>query len=557
MNEPKISSAITYSLGTLADPVRDRLEEWEHQQYARRLWDKDHTLWSAEELPELTNRLGWLGLPSSTTPSRLQEIKEFAAELRPDTDQVVLLGMGGSSLAPEVFSSTFGNAPGFPPLIVLDSTHPAAIQALTTRIDPARTLFLVASKSGGTIETLSLFRFFWKEVSEASARPGDRFVALTDPGSGLETLAEERGFRRVFSTPPEVGGRYSALTSFGLVPAALIGMNIDGLMAWATDMASQCGPDRPSSANPGLVLGAALGEAARAGRDKATFLCSPALAGFGSWVEQLIAESTGKNGTGIVPVAGEPLGDPDSYQDDRLFVFLGLQGDHPPEWDNYRPGLRSNGHPLVEITLNDRYQLGAEIFRSEVAVASASSILGVNPFNQPDVQVAKDLARQAMSPAGLGGTIIEIAAPSPGLPQELKAWTDRIKPGDYLAIQAFLPMDGPATPALKALVKTLRHRFKAAVTLGFGPRFLHSTGQLHKGGANHGVFLQIVDHPSPDLDVPESGFGFGELIAGQAAGDFQALTGRDRRVLRVRLTDHPTQAIATLTELLALQSRSR
>ena len=557
MNEPRIFPTIAYSLGRLSDPVRDRLEEWEHQKYARRLWDKDHTLWSAEELPELTNRLGWLGLPSSTTHSRLQDIKEFASEVRVDTDRVVLLGMGGSSLAPEVFSSTFGNAPGFPPLTVLDSTHPGAIQALNARIDPVRTLFLVASKSGGTIETLSLFRFFWQEASKVSDRPGDRFVALTDPGSGLEALATERGFRRVFSTPPEVGGRYSALTPFGLVPAALIGMNIDDLMAWATKMASQCGPERPSSSNPGLVLGAVLGEAARAGRDKATFFCSPALAGFGSWVEQLIAESTGKNETGIVPVAGEPMGDPTSYQDDRLFIFMGLQGDRPPEWQDRLSDLRSNGHPLVDITLGDRYQLGAEIFRSEVAVASASSILGVNPFNQPDVQVAKDLARKAMSPSGLGGDVLESAVPSPGLPQALETWADTIQPGDYLAIQAFLPMDGPVTPALETLVRTLRHRFRAAVTLGFGPRFLHSTGQLHKGGANHGVFLQIVDHPAPEIEVPESDFGFGELIEGQAAGDFLALTGRDRRVLRVRLTDHPIQAIETLVELLSAQAGSR
>ncbi|MDE0375814.1 MAG: glucose-6-phosphate isomerase [bacterium] len=521
---------------------------WDEQNYAMRMWDRDHSLWSAEDIPDLANRLGWLRLPYET--EQLPAIRAFAEEACPGTDRVVLLGMGGSSMAPEVFAKTFGSALGHPSLTVLDSTHPEAVRAVSGSLDPARTLVLVASKSGGTIETLSLFRYFWGEVSSVHDRPGDRFVALTDPGSGLEALARERGFRRIFATPPEVGGRYSALTPFGLVPAALIGMDIESLQASAAAMADGCGPDRPVVANPGLRLGAVMGESALAGRDKLTYVCSPAVTAFGSWVEQLVAESTGKNGTGIVPVAGEPLGDPESYGQDRLFVFMALQGDEPPGWEEIRDGLLRRGHPMVGITLRHIDELGAEMFRSEMAVASAGSILGINPFDQPDVQVAKDLARQAMSPEGLEGSVEETSSDSPRLAGALRAWAATIEPGDYVGIHAYLPMGGPAAPVLDSLVPLLRDRLRVPVTLGYGPRFLHSTGQLHKGGANNGVFLQLVDSPGPDIDVPEADFSFGELLEGQAAGDYQALTGRDRRVLRVRLAGDPRSAVETVAGLL-------
>ena len=536
------------TLGSLTNRVHDRLAAWDQQHYAVRMWDRDHTLWSAEDIPDLTDRLGWLRLPYDT--DQLSAIKAFAADVRAGTDRVVLLGMGGSSMAPEVFANTFGTAPGHPSLTVLDSTHPEAVRAVSAGIDPSRTLFLVASKSGGTIETLSLFRYFWGVVSSVHDSPGDRFVALTDPGSGLEALARERGFRRIFATPPEVGGRYSALTPFGLVPAALIGMDIGSLQAKARVMADACGPDRPVADNPGLRLGAVMGESALAGRDKITYICSPAVAGFGAWIEQLVAESTGKNGTGIVPVAGEPLGDPESYGEDRLFVFMALEGDQPSEWEEIQAGLRRRGHPMVDVTLNHLDELGAEMFRSEMAVASAGSVLGINPFNQPDVQVAKDLARRAMSPGGLGGSVAETSWDSPLLAGALEAWTATIEPGDYVGIHAYLPMDGPATPVLESLVPLLRDRYRVAVTLGYGPRFLHSTGQLHKGGANNGVFLQLVDSPGLDVDVPEADFSLGELLEGQAAGDYQALSGRDRRVLRIRLTGDPRSALETVADLL-------
>jgi transaldolase/glucose-6-phosphate isomerase len=424
-------------------------------------------------------------------------------------------------------------------------------------IDPARTLFLVASKSGGTIETLSLFRHFWGMVSGVHDRPGSRFVALTDPGSGLEAVAGERRFRRVFAAPSDVGGRYSALTPFGLVPAALIGMDIDSLLAKAAVMADECGPDRPAVANPGLRLGAVMGESALAGRDKLTYICSPRVAGFGAWMEQLVAESTGKNGTGIVPVADEPLGDPESYGQDRLFVFMALDGDQPSEWATVQAGLRRRGHPMVHVTLHHLDELGAEMYCSEMAVASAGSVLGINPFDQPDVQVAKDLARQAISPEGLEGSITEIPSESPRLPGALEAWEAMIEPGDYIGLHAYLPMGGPATPILESLVPLLRDRHRVPVTLGYGPRFLHSTGQLHKGGANNGVFLQLVDSPDLDIEIPEADFSFGELIEGQAAGDFQALSGRDRRVLRVRLTGDQGAAVETVAGLLGATERGQ
>ncbi|MCY4620303.1 MAG: hypothetical protein OXD34_00500 [bacterium] len=539
---------VAYALGDLSGRVDDRLRVWAAKEYARRMWDRDHALWSPEPTPELTNRLGWLQLPYAT--DQVPAINAFAEDARAGTDRVVLLGMGGSSMAPEVFADTFGTAPGHPSLTVLDSTHPEAVRAVSAGIDPVRTLFLVASKSGGTIETLSLFRHFWGMVSSVHDRPGDRFVALTDPGSGLEALAGERRFRRVFAAPPDVGGRYSALTPFGLVPAALIGMEIESLLAKAAVMADDCGPDRPVAANPGLRLGAVMGESALAGRDKLTYICSPAVTGFGAWIEQLVAESTGKNDTGIVPVAGEPLGDPEIYGQDRLFVFMALEGDQPPEWEAVQAGLRRRGHPMVGVTLRHLDELGAEMFRSEMAVASAGSILGINPFDQPDVQVAKDLARRAMSPGGLEGSVAETSSDSRRLTGALRAWAAMIEPGDYVGIHAYLPMDGPATPILESLVPLLRDRYRVAVTLGYGPRFLHSTGQLHKGGANNGVFLQLVDSPDLDIEIPEGDFSFGELLEGQAAGDYQALSGRDRRLLRVRLTGDPRSAIETVAGLL-------
>lgn len=529
-------------LGAYEALVEERLRTWQKANFARRLWEKDPTLWSIEPVPELTDRLGWLTLPE-TGSEDLDTLMAFAHEVKAEgVWHVVLLGMGGSSLAPEVFQQTFGNAPGFPELIVLDSTHPAAVQAVSSRITLSRTLFLVSSKSGNTPETLALFQYFWQKVGEVMNTPGRHFAAITDPGTPLEHLAHERGFRRLFEAPPDVGGRYSAFTVFGLVPAALIGVDLHQLLDRARTMAGACASSWPEPENPGLILGAALGELARAGRDKLTFLVPPSLGAFPAWLEQLIAESTGKDRKGIVPVTDEPLASLETYGTDRFFVHLSLEGDDLSDLDHRLGVLEAAGHPVIRLRLTEKADLGQEIFRWEMAVAAAGAVLGIHPFNQPDVQLAKDLARQAMAEESKGAKRQEgggeevVSAEEPEtLVWALRAWLLKAQPGDYVALQAYLAPTPETTAALQKLRLTLRDRLRLATTLGYGPRFLHSTGQLHKGGPNTGLFLQLVDEPGEDLPVPETGYTFGTLIRAQALGDYQALVQRGRRVLRVHL----------------------
>lgn len=541
--------AASFSLNRLGEAVSARLAAWDHEGYGARLWAKDHTLWSEVEVPELTDRLGWLWLPEQMEPM-LAGFEDFADDVRSEADHIVLLGMGGSSLAPEVYQATFGNADGYPRLIVLDSTHPGAVQEVRDRVDPLRTVFVVASKSGGTLETMSFFHYFWEVVGGLTELPGQHFVALTDPGSKLEAIARQRDFRQVFATPPEVGGRYSALTSFGLVPAAMIGVDLRSVLASAGAMAAACGPEVPAAENPGLVLGAALGEAALAGRDKVTYVVSPSLAAFPGWVEQLVAESTGKDDKGIVPVAGEPLGPPDVYGADRLFVHVSVAGDDPMGQPAALEVLQAAGQPIIRIVLDDVTDLGAEFFRNEVAVAAAGSILGIQPFNQPDVQVAKDLAKKAMSSEGLETDITEVSSgDGQALSSAWRNWIETVAPGDYISLHAYLPMGGAAATVLERFQADLRDRHRLAVTLGYGPRFLHSTGQLHKGGANNGLFLQIVDTPGANLVVPETDFTFDRLLEGQTAGDYQALVNRNRRVLRVNVGDDPGRGLQALIDV--------
>ncbi len=516
-------------LGPIGGAVESRLAEWDAEGMARRVWAKDPTVWAETDLPELADRLGWLSLPAEMAGA-VAELREFATEVSAEGTQfVVLLGMGGSSLAPEVFQATFGNAEGYPELIVLDSTHPAAVKAVADRIEPANTLFLVASKSGTTLETLSFFRYFWNQLVREGLPQGERFVALTDPGSALEDLAAERGFRRVFTTPPEVGGRYSALTYFGLVPAALIGIDVAALVSAAAVAADGC--RGTAHDNPGLLLGAIWGEAALAGRDKLTVVTSASLAAFPNWLEQLIAESTGKDGTGIVPVAGEDLAEPAAYGEDRLFLSYHLDADGEPS--DALDEIAAAGHPVVRIRLGRKEELGGAMFTAEMATAAAGAILGIHPFNQPDVQVAKELARRAMAGELAGGAPIEAAAPADAA--RLGSWLAGLPENAYVGISAYLPMTVTATELLQGLRHHLRHLTGAATTIGFGPRFLHSTGQLHKGGPGAALFLQLVDEPGPDVAVPETDFSFAKLVAGQAEGDYRALEERGQRVLRVQL----------------------
>ena len=541
-------------LGAAVTKVADRLEAWCGAQFSRRLWAKDHTLFAPKPQPELEDRLGWLNLPL-TMRAAVSDITAFAAEVKADgIRHIVLLGMGGSSLAPEVFQRTFGNAPGYPALRVLDSTHPAAVRGLAAQIDLTATLFVVSSKSGTTLETLSYYRYFWSRLNGLGVDPARHFVAISDPGTPLIGLAHERGFRRVFEAQPDIGGRYSALTHFGLVPAALIGVDLLDLLDRAATLA-HAARSEPETENSALALGAALGELALTGRDKVTYLASPALQAFPVWVEQLIAESTGKDDKGIVPVADEPAAAPDRYADDRFFIYLHLGADQDPDAEQARrvDALEAAGHPVARILLESTADVAREMYRAELAVAAAGVVLGIHPFNQPDVELAKDLARQAM--AGNLSAAGDIAPPvSAGdrgaLCAVLDAWLASVAAGDYIALHAYLPATEATTASLQSIRLALRDRLHAATTLGYGPRFLHSTGQLHKGGANNGLFLQLLDEPDDDLAVPESDFAFGDLIAAQAEGDFQALSRRGRRVLRVQLGQDVASGLATLGGLL-------
>jgi len=399
-----------FTLGRHADGVDARQKSWSAANMTRRIWQKDGTVWvpdpeKAALTPDLNNRLGWLTIPE-VIDDHLDALTDFANGIRSDgfTD-VVLLGMGGSSLAPEVFMTTFGNAPGFPPLTVLDSTHPTSVRHVAERVDLANTLFLVSSKSGGTTETLSFFKFFYNAVSDVKEDPGRNFVVITDPGSPLKALAAEKKLRHVFSSPPDVGGRYSALTYFGLVPGALIGMDLHKLLDRAITMVHASHSCVPVAENPGLSLGVAMGELALAGRDKVTFFASPSIAAFGVWAEQLIAESTGKNGKGILPVADEKLGAPGDYGDDRFFVYLRMDGDENEALDKGIDALEAAGHPIVRIALDELEDLGGEFFRWEMATAAAGAVLGINPFDQPNVEAAKGKARELLRAFGETGNL--------------------------------------------------------------------------------------------------------------------------------------------------------
>ncbi len=533
--------------------IDQRLRAWQSQRYACRLWEKDPTLWSAAPMPELTDRLGWLTLPE-VMHERVDDLAGFTQQVLADgIRHIVLLGMGGSSLAPEVLARTCGSAPGHPELIVLDSTHPDAVRAVEGGRDLRRTLFLVSSKSGTTIEPLSLFHYFWHRLSSLTDEPGAHFAAITDPQTPLLRLAREQPFRHIFTAPPDLGGRYSALSVFGLVPASLLGLDVHRILDRAQTMAEACAFCVAALENPGLVLGAALGELGLAGRDKVTLVASPSVAAFPAWVEQLIAESTGKDGKGLVPVVDEPVGLPTAYDPDRVFLYLRLSDDAATTLDHEVAALEAAGHPTIRVRLAEKADLGQEFFRWEVAVAAAGSVLGIHPFNQPDVELAKDLARKAMGGGGTGQEFDAEAVriePRQMLARAISAWLSWARPGDYVAVQAYLAPTADTESALQHVRLALRDRLHLATTVGYGPRFLHSTGQLHKGGPNTGLFLQLVDEPAGDLPVPGTDYTFGTLLRAQALGDYRALQQRGRRVLRVMLGRDGLGALAQLAEVL-------
>jgi glucose-6-phosphate isomerase len=505
------ASGTTAELGDLEVPVRERLGRL--RDVVRRIWSRDHTVWSTEAT-EITDRLGWLDSPQRAR-ERLPELRSAAEDISTaGVTHALLLGMGGSSLAPEVFRRVFGVATGMLDLRILDSTHPDAIAAVEREIPLDRTLFLVSSKSGTTLETRSHMEHFLELVGDPS-----RFVAITDPGTPLEAEALSRGFRRVFSAQADVGGRYSALTEFGMVPAALLGADLDALLERAVQAAAACGPDVPVEENPGALLGAALGEAALAGRDKCTITApEPTATRFsagplGPWIEQLLAESTGKEGTGILPVDHDPAARA-TWGDDRFVVSLGAEAREEP---------KAQEAPRTSLRVEQPADLGWAMFVLEFATAVAGHVLGIHPFDQPDVQSAKDRT----------GEVLRAGGAEPEAEQVVGEVLGGVRTGDYVAIQAFAPPSGEGWEELQAVRRRIGERFGVATTLGYGPRYLHSTGQYHKGGPNTGVFLQVLEEPKEDREVPGQPFTFADLIRAQAAGDLAALRERGRRAARV------------------------
>ncbi len=550
----------------LASAVAARLSRWADERVAERLWSRDGSLWAASGKPpaEVAAWLGWLDLPVAMQ-DRVGELERIAREVRDDGyTRAAVLGMGGSSLAPELFSHVFGDSLGASAagagleLRILDSTHPDAVRGFREWAESARTIFCVSSKSGSTTEPNAF------HAAMSAHAPALDFIAITDPGSSLADLARSQGFRAIVEGPTDVGGRYSALSVFGLLPAALHGVDLRALLARAVAMADAC--RRPATENPGLQLGAAMGEAALAGRDKLTILSSPRLASLGDWIEQLVAESTGKAGRGIIPVVGEPLGDAEAYGADRQFDVIGLAGDADLESQSLADELERLGHPVEWLELPDRLDIGAEFMRWEIATAAAGMLLEIDPFDQPNVQEAKDATRALLDVYRANGALPQ---PAPMVAEAgiaaygdatvlddpvtvegaLRALLETAGPSDYFALLAYLPADLGTVEQLQRMRALVRDRVGLATTLGIGPRFLHSTGQLHKGGPPSGIFLQLTAEPRRDLPIPGWAESFGTLIAAQAAGDLAALQRRGRRVLRLHLAD-PEAGLARLEAMM-------
>ncbi len=534
--------AIDSSLPDELEPgIARRIDEARVADVVRRIWHKDDTLWGDPGQAEVADRLGWLTVTDAMEDA-VDDLEGFTREIVGEgVADVVLLGMGGSSLAPEVIRQSFGAQRGFPRLHVLDSTHPDAVRAVAEQIDPQRSLFLVSTKSGGTIETISLFRHFW-----SLAPDGRRFVAITDPGSGVEALAREHGFRRTFLNDSEIGGRYSALSFFGLVPAALMGADVRGLLSSAEVAEQACITYDPASPNSGLWLGLTLGELTLQGRDKLTFVVDPPLQSFGLWVEQLIAESTGKLGKGIVPVADEALGAPDAYGKDRTFVHLRNEEDPDAANEQAVRALADADHPVITVEAHGPSDLGRVFFFAEFATAVAGWVLGINPFDQPNVQEAKDNTKRVLGQLEGGGDLQE---PPDAGDAELRALLEGLEPPGYLAILGYVPPSDDVDVAVEELREAVRAATRATTTFGYGPRYLHSTGQLHKGGAPTGRFLELVATPhGDDVGVPGEPFTFGQLIRAQAIGDLETLRSHDLPAQRVTLAgDDPAAALRALT----------
>ena len=554
---------------SLAATVKTTIADWQSGGKMKRLWDRDASLWTGDDESKW---LGWLDIVEEQTAHQ-DEHDKLAKEVRQrGFEHILLLGMGGSSLCPEVLRMTFGRIPQFPNLHVLDSTDPAQVKAFEHQIDIAKTLFIVSSKSGSTLEPNIFKQYFFERTKQTvgATKAGSHFIAITDPGSKMQQVAEGDHFLHVFFGRPSIGGRYSALSNFGMVPGAAIGMDTKKFLSRAAEMVRACGPGTSVEENPGAALGIILGTAANAGRDKVTIITSPGISDLGAWLEQLLAESTGKIGKGIIPVDREALTSPDIYGNDRVFAYVRLENGVDADQEAKVAAIEKAGHPVVRITIADTYELGAEFFRWEIATAVAGAIIGINAFNQPDVEASKIATRNLTSEYEKTGSLpaekpiledsgvklftddknaadlAKAAGGDKSLVGYLKAHLSRIKARDYFAVLGYIQMNAEHEQSLQKIRHAVRDKKHVATCLGFGPRFLHSTGQAYKGGPNSGVFLQITCDDAVELPVPGQKYTFGIVKAAQARGDFQVLAERGRRALRVHLGSNLKAGLATL-----------
>jgi transaldolase/glucose-6-phosphate isomerase len=572
---PKVNAQTPSLPADLDAAVKKNLNDWRASGKVRRLWQQDASLWTNDDEAKW---LGWLGIADDQI-ANASKLKTLADEVKSGAfSDVLLLGMGGSSLCPEVLAFTFPPTPGFPRLHILDSTDPAQIRSVEGRINLAKTLFIVSSKSGSTLEPNIYKQYFFERVQQTlgADKAGSRFIAITDPGSKMQLVAERDRFLHIFYGLPSIGGRYSALSNFGMVPAAAMGLDTGKFLARTKEMVDACKPSTPVEQNPGVMLGLILGTAAKSGRDKITLITSPGISDLGAWLEQLIAESTGKLGKGIIPVDRENLGAPDVYGSDRIFAYLRLEGAADAAQDAKVAALEKAGQPVVRIAVSDTYSLGQEFFRWEIATAVAGSILGINAFNQPDVEASKIVTKKLTSEYESKGSLppekplvdgaiklftddknvadlIEVTRSGPASDDALTAFVrahlKRLGAGDYFALLGYIEMNAEHEELLQAIRMNVRDRKHVATCLGFGPRFLHSTGQAYKGGPNSGVFLQVTCDDAQDLPVPGQKYTFGIVKAAQARGDFQVLADRNRRALRVHLGSDVKAGLTKLSEL--------
>ena len=541
--------------------IREGEIKLEGLEFNTKFWAKDPTLWKKdkENMEFIVKFLGWQKVYDWTL-ERIEDVLSFAQDVKQNFKHCVIMGMGGSSLAPEVFRTVFGKQDGWPELIVLDTTNPDWIGAARARLNPAETLFIFASKSGGTVEPSSQYAYFFDEVKKSGVKePGKNFAAITDPGTGLETLAKKNHFRKIFLNPADIGGRFSALSMFGIVPAAIMGVDVKRLLTVAQEQAATFGPEAPAKDNAAVKLGAFMGACnVNHGKDKLTLLTPKDFATFGLWAEQLVAESTGKEGKGIVPVAGETLTPNFDYRDDRLFVHLSTGSEDDKRVTSIAKDLAERGYPILTIELENVYQLGAMFLLWEIATAAAGAILGINPFDQPNVQEAKTMAKNVLAKLEQGDIPAEVSAPilvSSDIADEVKLDTlaqdlySLLESNDYVAILPYVYPSEDVEKALLALRDKIMARTKRAVLFGFGPRYLHSTGQLHKGDGNNGVFLILSAEPANDIKIPGQHYTFGQLCNAQALGDFQALQAKGRRVIKLHLTQPLLDSIKKISSL--------